>query len=133
MGAFSPFKRFFVEDFPDQKAWFGKLAQPLNDFLETVSGILKNNVSFKENIAAQVNTLTVTEIPFEFAWNRKDRPIGVIVLAARDGASAAVGGISLPAWEYTSAGKVKLNTLPTLSPTPSAANPYTITLVTIGG
>lgn len=133
MGAISPFKRFYVEDFSEQKGWVGKLLQPLNDFLETVSGVLKNNVSFKDNLAVQVNTLTVSELPFEFSWTRSDRPIGMFVVACRNASNASVGGLSLPTWAITDAGKIRVTTLDTLSPAPSASNTYTITFVTIGG
>jgi hypothetical protein len=133
MGSFQPFKRFYAEEFPKQKDWIAKLFGPLNEFLEKVSNLLKGNVSVTDNIACQVNALTVTEVPFEFRWTRTDRPIGVLVLSARDAAQASVGGLALPAWAYTSGGNIRIETLPTLSVAPSSSNPYTITLLTLAG
>jgi hypothetical protein len=75
----------------------------------------------------------VTEISFEYRWNRSDRPIGVIVIAARDLSNAAVGGLSLPAWETTASGNIKITAMPTFSTPPSSSNPYTVTLFTFGG
>lgn len=133
MTILTPFKRLLVEDFQTEKNWIGKLIVPLNDYLDNLSAAVKSNLSLRDNIAGQLNTLTVTEIPFEYRWTRADRPLGLIVIAARDVNSAAVGGLSLPAWTTTSSGNIQVTSMPTFSTPPSSSNPYTVTIFTFGG
>lgn len=59
MSKLPPLKRFSLEDFQDQKDWIDKLISPLNEFMNSVSGSLENNLNHAENLLAQVGTITV--------------------------------------------------------------------------
>lgn len=47
-------RRLSMEDFKDQKSWIGRLLEPLNQFFVSVVSALDNNLTFRDNFAAQV-------------------------------------------------------------------------------
>ena len=52
-------QRLLVEDFPDQAQWIQKLISPVNDFMENSIYALTRNLSFFDNMAAQVQNIQV--------------------------------------------------------------------------
>lgn len=103
MAKLPQFKRIVREDFKDQP-WIEKLLQPLNRFMESVVSALNKQLTFKENMAAQVHEFDFTEdnitYPLKVAWGLKTLPTDMIVtrVVVADGSnpSAAVW----PLWSY---------------------------------
>jgi hypothetical protein len=61
MAKLPPVKRLSVEDFnKDDQPLMEKLLEPLNMYLESVYYALNKNITFTDNIASQVQTVTVT-------------------------------------------------------------------------
>jgi hypothetical protein len=52
-------KRLSIEDFQSQKAWISRLISPINEFIVSVVSSFNNNLTFTENISAQVKTVRV--------------------------------------------------------------------------
>lgn len=49
-----------VSEFPDQKAWIGRLLQPLNQSIGSMIGAMRNKITFVDNVYCNVKTFTVT-------------------------------------------------------------------------
>lgn len=79
MATIPSLSRIVQEDFPDQKSWIGKLLQPVNQFMTQVVSAFSNNLTFSENLRAQITTVTVkgdlTFSPVEF--KTKFTPVGL--------------------------------------------------------
>ena len=52
-------RRLSVEDFPSQKSWIGKFFEVLNNFIISVVAALNNQLTFTENMVAQVDKIRV--------------------------------------------------------------------------
>jgi hypothetical protein len=123
-------KRIQSEDFPGQASWIGKLLYPLNVFMESISAALSNGLTVGENFDGQVKTVTVSEVPVEWRWERKSKPLGLWTVSVVDKDGVAIP-LCAPTWEFTSAGTVKVTALSGITPTSS--NYYTVTFVVITG
>lgn len=94
------------EDLKGAPGWVDNLIQPINAFMENVYQCLNKNVTFNDNIASFIYTLTYkTPASYpadvdtvEFLNQLKAKPIGVIVLQAYEKATyqAAEGPVYVP-------------------------------------
>lgn len=53
-------RRFSVEDFKGEGTWIGKLFDPLNQFLTTVTSALTNQLTHSQNMDAQIVSLNIS-------------------------------------------------------------------------
>lgn len=60
MAAPPPDRKLNTDDIPEAPSWLGKLVLPLNSFIAPVAAALKAGLTFKENFAGEVKTVTVT-------------------------------------------------------------------------
>lgn len=105
MAKFNAPKRLIVEDFPaEQRAWIGKLFDPLNVFMEQVTRALTNGAVITDNFKAKVFDISISAAQ---TWpmvqnisDLKTRPSSVSVgyIAAND-ETDIVDAFSL-AWSY---------------------------------
>lgn len=103
MARIPPTKRLLTEDFPDQKAWIGKLIQPLNQYMEIASAALNRGLNVSDNLDAQIETLTLTEgQTVRFKVTTRARPLGVIISSHANlaGSSPSISAALYPVWEY---------------------------------
>jgi hypothetical protein len=117
-------KRIIIEEFPvEVRSWLKKLIEPLNRFLEQVYFALVNGLTVRENLKAQVNTLTLeaSASTVKFSWNLNERPTAVFVANILDTTGVVVSPYSM-SWVYDN-GQVEL-TLNGL-----AANKHTLTIL----
>lgn len=117
-------KRIIVEEFPvEVRSWLKKLIEPLNRFLEQVYYALVNGLTVKDNLKAQVNTVTLdaAATTAKLSWNLNERPTAVFVANISDETGAVVSPYSM-SWVFNN-GQVEL-TLNGLS-----ANKHTLTIL----
>ena len=108
-------KRIIQEDFPDQKTWIGKLIEPLNKALISISSLLNKGLTFEDNFKAQVKSLNfvynTTNLPLYFSSTIKGRPNGLFVINIVENNVAQVTAFSnavFPTWEYLQDGRIKI-------------------------
>lgn len=107
-------KRIIAEDFPEQRSWIGKLLEPLNGALSTVSKLLDRGLTFQENFKAQVKDLNFlndsTAFPLYFRCDIGARPTGLwVVNVVEDTASpTAFSDAVFLTWEYQQDGRIKV-------------------------
>ncbi|NJO18790.1 MAG: hypothetical protein HC838_00200 [Spirulinaceae cyanobacterium RM2_2_10] len=112
------------EDLKGAPDWVDNLIQPINAFMENVYQCLNRNVTFSDNFASFISTITYktpSTYPgdvdsVEFLNQLKTKPIGVIVLQAYDKANyeAAAGPVYAPWIENN--GSIRLATITGLEP-----------------
>lgn len=108
MSALPPIKRITKEDLKDAPSWITRLLYPLNQFLDSVYGALNRNLTFEENIRAQITTFTIvagaaaSNNTTSFALTLKRIPIGLFVVNKRkvSGNYAAIGAAVEVEWNY---------------------------------
>lgn len=75
--------KIVLEDMPSEhRSWLGKLISPLNQCLESVYAILRNNVSIADNMASQITTIQLqpNQTTFSVSWSK---PAPTLVLLGR--------------------------------------------------
>jgi hypothetical protein len=114
MARIPPIKRLTTEDFKDQTSWIGKLLTPLNDFMSSTVASLNRGLTFTDNFAAQVKTLTFTvdanTYPIKFLCTTAAKPIGLWVVSAREVSSnpSTLTTAVFADWSYSN-GQVVIN------------------------
>lgn len=81
-------KKVLKEDLKDAPKWVDNLIQPINTFMENVYQCLNKNVTFGDNLASFIYTLTYTTPStypadvdqVEFLNQLKTKPIGVLLM-----------------------------------------------------
>lgn len=58
MGVLPPQKKILREDLKDAPSWVDLIINPLNSFMENVYQTLNRNVTFPQNIACQIKTIS---------------------------------------------------------------------------
>lgn len=112
-------KKVLKEDLKEAPPWVDNLIQPINTFMENVYQCLNKNVTFYDNIASFIYTVTYkTPVSYpadvdvvEFLNQLKTKPIGVIVLQVYDKANyePAAGPVYVP-WVENN-GSITLGTI----------------------
>lgn len=118
-------KKLVLEDYPTEvRPWLRKLVDPLNRFLEQAYYALVNGLTTKDNLKAQVNSITIEAAqayPIKYSWNLNERPTAVWAANIVDQTGAAVEPHSL-SWVYNNGQvEVTLNGL--------ATNKHTLTII----
>lgn len=113
-------KRLLAEDFPaDQKSWISRLLAPLNDFMTQVTGALNNQLTVRENMAAEhreieflVRATPALTYPLFFKTKFNLKPVVVTCVGAREvaGAPQPIGQAVFADWEYAN-GQVSITNL----------------------
>lgn len=106
-----PFKRIVVEDFQDQKSWIGRLLYPINSFFTTISQGMQNGLTFQDNLAAQIVTIsfqnTTNAFPLFFKSTLSTKPIGLWIINVQDNTTSplVLAGPVTPVWQFVDASK----------------------------
>ena len=105
-----PIKRLLTEDFKGEEKWIAKLLFPLNQLFQALSTGLQNGITFQENIASQIHTVTFNnnsaELPIIFRSTMDKAPIGIWVIDVKDVSAspqALSSGVFVTSREYDSA------------------------------
>ena len=53
-------RKLLKSDFPDAPQWFDNLLRPLNEFMDSVIGGLRNKLTFRENFYSDIKEYTFT-------------------------------------------------------------------------
>ncbi|MFW7382365.1 MAG: hypothetical protein ACOH5I_26445 [Oligoflexus sp.] len=124
-------KRILPESFADLKLeWLPRLLSPINSYMEDNYRALNRGLTFTDNFAAQINSVTYTGASVKFAWNQASKPIGCTIQNVRriNGNTNITAAYALQ-WAWT--GDSVTLTVPGLPAT--ASDKYEITLLTITG
>lgn len=130
-------KRLVVDDFQDQKSWISKLFLVVNPFMESMVGCLNQAITVRENMAADILSVTFSSVPTPSAplivgWKQRSIPISIHVgkCVRLDGASfTATAAIGIQ-WAWTEKGLAITNLLGVV---PNQSNKYILTLVCFTG
>lgn len=115
-------QRLIVEDFPDQKAWIGKLFSSINDFTTQAIKAINGGLDFSENSNGVERELGVTfnsyanSLPLGFRWPLATRPHALQVVQALEN---LVPIMVVVAWEFTADGDVQITDAVKLTNTPA--------------
>jgi hypothetical protein len=110
-------RRLLAEEFREQSTWIGRLLQSINDFVQQVTFLSDNKITFKDNLAAQINELDITvqasnNYPIYIKCKFSDKPVGLWVGNAFE-VAANPGVLTSPIyvdWEYVN-GQIKVNNI----------------------
>jgi hypothetical protein len=134
MAGLPTIRRIMREDFRDAPAWLDRLIYPLNLFLDSVYTALNKNLTFGDNIRAQIKTYQLTagvastNNAFTFTTTLA-RPQGVILLSVIQQGSTYVPlteAVSIPSWR-SSDGVVYIDSVTGLT----AGQLYNVTVLVI--
>jgi len=102
-----------VEEFPQEfRSWLTKLVGPVNDFLNQVTLILNQGITFADNVVGVDHLYTFTytsdavNFPLNFQWTSLQKPLALTVVSALEDNNPVIIAVS---WSYTQAGAVALN------------------------
>ncbi len=135
--------RILSEDFPKQD-FMPKLLEPINQFFQDVISSLNKNLTFKENIAGDVLTVTIDcnqldtgvyypSYPIDLKWINKSRAMAAWIGQCREiNGNQVLEGQSLYLnWDMSETGNFRIIEIPGLST--STAKKFTITIIAITG
>lgn len=134
MASLPKIRRIMREDFRDAPEWLDRLLYPINLFLDSVYTALNRNLTFGENVRAQVKTIQITagataeDNSFSFTATIAQVQ-GVILLSAvqQSATYTPIGDpISISSWRFSN-GMVLIDSIPGLT----AGQLYTITVLVI--
>ncbi len=84
MAALPPIRKFYIEDYPSQKAWIGPFLLILNSFVENVVNAINNNLTLVQNTTSDIKEITLNVVPTVSApsgisWTKAMPPKAVII------------------------------------------------------
>jgi hypothetical protein len=131
-------KKLLVEDFLEQKDWISKLFQPLNLFMDGVLSILNRGLTIKENLQADIKTVTLDRVPTEenpmnVQWGLKYAPVSVHIgnIAKERFSSFNLAAAVNIQWLYDGQKGLRITNIVGLTPT--GTDKYILTLVIFTG
>lgn len=135
--------RILSEDFPKQD-FMPKLLEPLNQFFQDVISSLNKNLTFKENIAGDVLTVSIdcsslnTGVyypiyPIDLKWTNTSRAMAAWIGQCREiNGNQVLQGQSLYLnWSMSETGSFRINEIPGLHTT--SATKFQLTIIAITG
>ena len=134
MASLPKVKRILREDLKDAPSWIDKLIYILNLFMDSVYSALNKNLTFGDNIRAQIKTFQITAGTtadlniFSFQTSITN-PAGVILMNIVDtqgNYTVITSATSIPSWHYIS-GKLYIDSITGLTDT----HVYNITVLVI--
>lgn len=113
------FRRIIIEDFPEkERETISKLAYSINSFAEDILQCLNNNLSIKDNLAAEQKIITVTVVSgvptqnLTIQTNLKTNCSGTQVINALNKTTPANVPTSCPFITFTNqSGSIKINNI----------------------
>jgi len=134
-----PLRRFYLDDFPEQKLWIGNLISPLNNFIENVIQALDAGLTINENTTSSIVDVYIDRVPSESSpiyvkWSGKVSPRSVIVgniVKGSETATLTVSSAVFVQWRFTSTKGLQITKL--FGVVPSSTDPIYITFNIFGG
>jgi hypothetical protein len=127
------FKKILPEQFPDLP-WLPELVRPLNNFMESVTNALNQQLTFADNLDAVVRNVTLDgTYPVKVAWTKTNKPVACWVGQCRElnaDHTTFTTALFLD-WEFAADGTLQINNVTGITPTETSK--YTLTLVAITG
>lgn len=127
-------KKILIENFGKEKDWIGALLEPLNKFMDEVTRALNRQLTFKENLSADIKTVVIDgNYPQRFKWTLPSKPVAAWIGQARElseNHTTITEALYLD-WEMTADGMVQINNIADLNA--STSNKFNVTIVLITG
>jgi hypothetical protein len=137
MSKIPPIRRISTEDFKEQAGWIENLLGPINSYFEQTTTALNRGLTINDNFAGEIRDVTIDgTYPLKLAWLLSARPRAVLVgaIARTTGASFTQGSALQVQWSFNQSGQLQIDgVVGSLTPAPSAAAKYRITLVCLTG
>lgn len=127
-------QKILVSDFPDQKSWIPKLLGPINGLIEDVTDALNKNLTFNENMAAEVLTVSIDgTYPLDIRWPNRSYPTAAWIGQCREvsGSHTTITTALYLDWEMSSNRLFRINNIAGLSA--SVTTPFKVTILAIVG
>lgn len=127
-------RKILPEDFPDQKAWIPQLLSPINRFFEDVVRALNKGLTIKDNFDGELITAIIDGVyPLDINWTRPNPPKAAFIGQCREitGNHTTFTDPLFLDWEYTAAGKFRINSVVGL--TASSAIKFNATIIVFTG
>ncbi len=126
-------KKILPDQFPKQD-FMPELLTPLNSFMDDVTSALNKSLTFKENIAGEVLTVTIDGIyPIDVLWTNKSRPVAAWLGYCRE-LSGVHTNFTDPLfldWEMAANDKFRINNITGLAA--SNTHKYQVVIIAING
>lgn len=111
MAKLSTIRRLVVEDYPNEvRSWLGKMIYILNPFLEQVYTALVGQLTYRDNLKAQVISLNILagETDKLVRWDLNEKPTSVVLgqILKKD-LEHPTNQITLT-WKYTQTGQIDI-------------------------
>lgn len=131
-------RRLVIEDFQVAKKWIGPLFQILNVFMEAVVSAFNKNLTIKDNLAADIKTVTLTSPPSDsspaaVSWSLASPPIALLIgnVTRVDGGLLTIVTTAVQVqWRFGPSG---LQLTKVVGITPSSTDQYTLTILAFTG
>lgn len=126
--------RILADDFKDEK-FMPKLLAPINSFFEDVISALNKNLTFRENMAGDILTVTIDGVyPLDVKWSSKARPIAAWIGSCREtsGTHVTLTSPIFLDWEMATDGSFRINNVAGLT-TATGENKFEINIIAITG
>jgi hypothetical protein len=118
-----------AKDYPDLAEL---MIVPLNNFMESVTRALNKQLTFSDNMDAQVITFTSDgTFPVKLRWDRPSKPIALWIgqITRVDGATVGLSTAVTLEWTYT--GQIEI--LDTVGLTSSSTDQHQVTIIGAAG
>jgi hypothetical protein len=127
--------KLLLEDVPEEhREWMSRIIIPINQFISAQVAAMTNDLTFTENIRAQIKDVTfinnAASFPLKFRSTLKTVPQYVLKLKVVDISETPVdltSAIDIPDWEFTQEQEVQINTITGLT----ASQKYKLTVLVL--
>lgn len=120
-----------AKDYPELAEY---LIGPLNNFMESLTRALNKQLTFRDNMDAQVITLTADgTYPLRFRWERPLKPAALWIgqIARVDGAATALAAAVTIDWTYNQNAQVEIADIVGLPDSPT--DQFLVTVIAVTG
>lgn len=125
-------QRFSIEAFKEQQSWISPLLSLLNQFFGEVIAGFSNNITVKDNLAAEIKEIKfinqAANFPIKFRTKLTQNPQGLSVIYAFDNTNSEMNFAAYPwvNWSYNN-GEIRIESIQGLT----AGRSYSIRLYVI--
>lgn len=113
MGRVPAIRRIIPESFKDVP-WIGKLASPINVFMEETIRLFQKNLNFTDNFDGQVLNITAEgQYPLLVRWDRPNKPIALWIGAVyrNNGANISFTVAPFINWSFNESRQIEITSI----------------------
>ncbi len=133
MGRIPVIRRILAENFTEV-SWMGRLASPINIFMEQTIRLFNKNLSFTDNIDGELKEFTASgAYPVNISWGRPSKPVAVWIgrVLRTDGSTVSYSAALSLKWQFNTKGEIQIDDVVGLDD--SASIQYKIVIIGVVG